>query len=285
MRKAQFFSMELPEVLTSEEEKRVLERLPDFEAQNILVERNLRLVRYISQSYVNNYIVRAEMLEDLFSVGTLGLIKASHTYSLERNATFSTYATKCIQNEIGMYLKKDRRKEKVEMHLEDVLATDDDDNKLSLIDMLSDRDISIQNEEVESISNLLTAIINRYSRQERAVFYYTMSGKNQTEIGKFLSLSQSYVSRVQKRVFLKNSSLLANKPAYLTRISVDYLGDEIILTTFQKQYFTEELYLFLKNNQDKYHYLLKSYKDRIKVSGFMQEIFFILAELSRLAII
>lgn len=284
MRKAQF-SMELPEVLTSEEEKRVLERLPDFEAQNILVERNLRLVRYISQSYVNNYIVRAEMLEDLFSVGTLGLIKASHTYSLERNAAFPTYATKCIQNEIGMYLKKDRRREKVEMHLEDVLATDDDDNKLSLIDMLSDRDISIQNEEVELISNLLTAIINRYSRQERAVFYYTMSGKNQSEIGKLLSISQSYVSRVQKRVFLKNSSLLANKPAYLTRISVDYLGDEIILATFQKQYFTEELNLFLKNNQDKYHYLLKSYKDRIKVSGFMQDIFYFLAELSRLALI
>ncbi len=285
MRKAQFFSMELPEVLTSEEEKRVLERLPDFEAQNILVERNLRLVRYISQSYVNNYIVRAEMLEDLFSVGTLGLIKASHTYSLERNATFSTYATKCIQNEIGMYLKKDRRKEKVEMHLEDIIATDNDDNKLSLIDMLPDRNIFIQNEEVELISNLLTAIINRYSQQEISVFFYSLSGRNQTEIGKLLSISQSYVSRVQKRVFLKNSSLLANKPAYLTRISVDYLGDEIILTTFQKQYFTEELYLFLKNNQDKYHYLLKSYKDRIKVSGFMQEVFFILAELSRLAII
>lgn len=284
MRKAQF-SMELPEVLTSEEEKRVLERLPDFEAQNILVERNLRLVRYISQSYVNNYIVRAEILEDLFSVGTLGLIKASRTYSLERNAAFPTYATKCIQNEIGMYLKKDRRRENVEMHLEDVLATDDDDNKLSLIDMLSDRDISIQNEEVELISNLLTAIINRYSRQERAIFYYTMSGKNQSEIGKLLSISQSYVSRVQKRVFLKNSSLLANKPAYLTRISVDYLGDEIILATFQKQYFTEEFNLFLKNNQDKYHYLLKSYKDRIKVSGFMQDIFYFLAELSRLALI
>ena len=285
MRKAQFFSMELPEVLTSEEEKRVLERLPDFEAQNILVERNLRLVRYISQSYVNNYIVRAEMLEDLFSVGTLGLIKASHTYSLERNATFSTYATKCIQNEIGMYLKKDRRKEKVEMHLEDIIATDNDDNKLSLIDMLPDRNIFIQNEEVELISNLLTAIINRYSQQEISVFFYSLSGRNQTEIGKLLSISQSYVSRVQKRVFLKNSSLLANKPAYLTRISVDYLGDEIILATFQKQYFTEELNLFLKNNQDKYHYLLKSYKDRIKVSGFMQEVFFILAELSRLAII
>ena len=285
MRKAQFFSMELPEVLTSEEEKRVIERLPDFEAQNILVERNLRLVYYICQSYVNNYVVRAEILEDLFSVGTLGLIKASHTYSLERNATFSTYATKCIQNEIGMYLKKDRRKEKAEMHLEDIIATDNNDKKLTLIDMLSDdKNTFIQYEEIELISRLLTAIINRYSQQERAVFYYTMSGKNQTEIGKFLSLSQSYVSRVQKRVFLKNTHLLGNKPAYITRISVDYLGDEIILATFQKQYFTEELYLFLKNNQDKF-YILKSYKDLIKVVGFMQDIFFILAELSRLALI
>ena len=282
MRKAQF-SMELPEVLTPEEEKRVLERLPDFEAQNILVERNLRLVYYICQSYVNNYVVRAEILEDLFSVGTLGLIKASHTYSLERNAAFPTYATKCIQNEIGMYLKKDRRREKVEMHLEDVLATDDEDNEFCLIDRLpSPIKFTEISEKVDTISRLLTTIINTYSRQEIIVFFYTLSGKNQSEIGKIVSISQSYISRMQKKIFDKNRNLLKNKLEYDNQTSIDYLGDEILLVTFKND---KKLYSFLRDNQAKYYCLIRAYKDRIKVVGFMQEIFFILAELSRLAII
>lgn len=284
MRKIPFFNMEFPKVLTSEEEKRIIERLPDPEAQNQLVERNLRLVIYICKEYINNHIVGPENFDDLFSIGTLGLIKASRTFSPERKTVFPTYAVKCIQNEIRMYLNKNRKKEKTEKHLDDIIATDNN-NKLCLIDILSDKNSILEHyEELDMISRLLTDMINTYSQQERAVFYYAISGKNQAEIGKLISTSQSYVSRLLKRVFNKNKKL-NKKLQYVKRISVDYLGDEIVLVTFHKKHFNTELYSFLKNNQHKYHYLLKSYKDRIKVSGFMQDIFNLLAELSRLALI
>ena len=271
--------LELPKALSAEEEKRYIEHLPDLWAEKKLIEGNLRLALYISKQY-DSY--SADDLEDLFSIGAMALVIATRKFSTEKDCKFATYATHCIHNGIRMYLRYSKKFLK-NISLESVISTDDKDNELCLIDMLpSPIKFTEISEKADTISRLLTTIINTYSRQEIIVFFYTLSGKNQSEIGKIVSISQSYISRMQKKIFDKNRNLLKNKLEYDNQTSIDYLGDEILLVTFKND---KKLYSFLRDNQAKYYCLIRAYKDRIKVVGFMQDIFFILAELSRLALI
>lgn len=271
--------LELPKALSAEEEKRYIEHLPDLWAEKKLIEGNLRLALYISKQY---YSYSVDDFEELFSIGYTALVIAARSFSPKKDCKFATYATHCIHNAIRMHLRYSKKFLR-NISLESVISTDDEDNEFCLIDRLpSPIKFTEISEKVDTISRLLTTIINTYSRQEIIVFFYTLSGKNQSEIGKIVSISQSYISRMQKKIFDKNRNLLKNKLEYDNQTSIDYLGDEILLVTFKND---KKLYSFLRDNQAKYYCLIRAYKDRIKVVGFMQEIFFILAELSRLAII
>jgi len=132
-----------PEPLTQEEEKEYLERYMqgDEEARNILIERNLRLVAHICKKY---NIPNLE-LDDLISIGTIGLIKGINTFNLDKNVRLATYASRCIENEILMYLRS-TKKLGSEVYLNEPIGKDKDDNEISLIDILENDDISIEDE-------------------------------------------------------------------------------------------------------------------------------------------
>ena len=133
-------SDKLPEPLDSEEEKELLEKLmkKDTEAKNILIERNLRLVVYIAKKFANSGV----NIEDLVSIGTIGLMKAINSYDLSKNIKLATYASRCIENEILMYLRKNN-KIKAEISIDEPINTDSEGNDLSLADILGTDNDSI----------------------------------------------------------------------------------------------------------------------------------------------
>ena len=132
-----------PEPLSTEEEREYLEKymMGDEEARNILIERNLRLVAHICKKY---NIPNVEV-DDLISIGTIGLIKGVNTFSLEKNVRLATYASRCIENEILMYLRS-RKKLSAEVYLNEPIGKDKDDNEITLIDILENDDKNIEDE-------------------------------------------------------------------------------------------------------------------------------------------
>ncbi len=190
----------LPTPLTPEEEAEILSRVDsDDSLRSLLVERNLRLVVYIAKKFENTGIG----LEDLISIGTIGLIKAINTFRADKNIKLATYASRCIENEILMYLRKTSKY--IEISIDEPLNVDWDGNELLLSDILSSEEDSVGSglESAEERRTLRRAL-NCLSEREREIIelrFGLRSGKEYTqkEVADMLGISQSYISRLEKR--------------------------------------------------------------------------------------
>ena len=193
----------LPPPLKREEEAELLRRLDAGEEQvrQILIERNLRLVVYIARRFENTGI----NIEDLISIGTIGLIKAISTYKSERNIKLATYASRCIENEILMHLRKSAS-QRTEVSLDEPLNTDWDGNELLLSDVLgTDADTVLRPIEADVDRQLLEEAIARLPAREQEIITlrFGLGGKReqtQKEVADRLGISQSYISRLEKRI-------------------------------------------------------------------------------------
>ena len=193
----------LPPPLPREQEAVLLERLNDgdFQVRQTLIERNLRLVVYIARRFENTGI----HIEDLISIGTIGLIKAVGTYRADKNIKLATYASRCIENEILMYLRKNANR-KGEVSFDEPLNTDWDGNELLLSDVLgTDGDTVMRPIEEDVDRSLLAAALNILTPRERQIITLRFGlggGREQTqkEVADQLGISQSYISRLEKRI-------------------------------------------------------------------------------------
>ena len=192
-----------PKPLTAEEERMYLQRSAagDLEARNILIERNLRLVAHIMKKY---YSQSADQ-EDLISIGTIGLIKAVGTYRTDKNIKLATYASRCIENEILMFLRKNAGR-RGEVSFDEPLNTDYDGNELLLSDVLgTEADVVMRPLEDDVDLCLLASALDTLSPREREIITLRFGlggGKEQTqkEVADRLGISQSYISRLEKRI-------------------------------------------------------------------------------------
>lgn len=196
----------LPPPLDNDEEQRCFSMMgteEDDRARNILIEHNLRLVVYIAKKFENTNV----NLEDLISIGTIGLIKAIKTFNPDKNIKLATYASRCIENEILMYLRKSV-KEKMEVSIDEPLNIDWDGNELLLSDVLgTDEDVITKNLEDEVEWELLKKALSHLSPREQQIIelrYGIMSEngmeKTQKEVADLLGISQSYISRLEKKI-------------------------------------------------------------------------------------
>ena len=199
-----------PKPLNEKEEKIYLERLKDgdVEAKRVLVERNLRLVAHIVKKYSSNYQNSKEM-DDLISIGTIGLIKAIDSFDTNKGIRLATYAAKCIDNEILMFFRN-TKKTKGEVFLQDPIGVDKEGNEICLIDILSSDSDSVL-EAVENslqVKELYKKMSDVLSPREKEIIqmrYGLLDGdiKTQREIAGILGISRSYVSRIEKRALKK----------------------------------------------------------------------------------
>ena len=194
----------LPVPLEFEEEQAALGKLgssEDGEARAALIEHNLRLVVYIAKKFDNTGVG----VEDLISIGTIGLIKAVNTFCPDRNIKLATYASRCIENEILMYLRK-TQPQKNEISIDEPLNVDWDGNELLLSDILgTDSDMVNRNIENQVERNLLLEAVAKLSERERMIMElrFGLGGKKehtQKEVADIIGISQSYISRLEKRI-------------------------------------------------------------------------------------
>ncbi len=207
-------SQTLPPPLLPEEENDYIERLgnKDEEARQVLVERNLRLVVYISKKFENTGVG----IEDLISIGTIGLMKAINTFNKDKNIKLATYASRCIENEILMFLRRSNRI-KGEVSIDEPLNKDGEGNELLLSDILgTDGDITSRGLEEEVDKKLLRASMARLSNRERNIMelrfgFITGEEKTQKEVADMLGISQSYISRLEKKIISKMKKEIMGK--------------------------------------------------------------------------
>lgn len=196
----------LPAPLELEEETAAIESLgseEDEKAKKMLIEHNLRLVVYIAKKFDNTGVG----VEDLISIGTIGLIKAINTFNPMKNIKLATYASRCIENEILMYLRRNN-KTKLEVSIDEPLNVDWDGNELLLSDILgTDEDTIYKDLETEVEHKLLLRAISRLSQREQRIVQMrfgigTCDGeeKTQKEVADILGISQSYISRLEKKI-------------------------------------------------------------------------------------
>ena len=196
----------LPAPLDREEEARLIARLEagDTRARNMLIEHNLRLVAYIARRFENTGI----HIEDLISIGTIGLIKAVGTYQPAKSIKLATYASRCIENEILMYLRKTAN-QKSELSFDEPLNTDWDGNELLLSDILgTDEDLVVQPLEADVDRQLLRQALERLDGREKHIITlrFGLDGRRectQKEVADRLGISQSYISRLEKRIIAR----------------------------------------------------------------------------------
>jgi RNA polymerase sporulation-specific sigma factor len=195
----------LPPPLSPDEEAKniaLLGTLEDMGAKAILIEHNLRLVVYIARKFENTGI----NVEDLISIGTIGLIKAINTFNAEKKIKLATYASRCIENEILMYLRRNT-KTKTEVSIDEPLNVDWEGNELLLSDILgSDADLVYRDIEEEIDRELLSVALAKLSDRERQIIRlrFGLDGegteKTQKEVADMLGISQSYISRLEKKI-------------------------------------------------------------------------------------
>ncbi len=196
----------LPPPLNSEEEALIISDLRterEKEAKAILIEHNLRLVVYIAKKFDNTGIG----VEDLISIGTIGLIKAINTFNPDKNIKLATYASRCIENEILMYLRRNN-KTKMEVSIDEPLNVDWDGNELLLSDILgTEEDIIYRDIESEVERKLLNKAIGKLTPREKTIVELRFGLNNkegnemtQKEVADFLGISQSYISRLEKKI-------------------------------------------------------------------------------------
>ena len=196
----------LPAPLNAEDEARAIARLgteEGGEARSLLIEHNLRLVVYIAKKFDNTGVG----VEDLISIGTIGLIKAINTFNRGKNIKLATYASRCIENEILMYLRRNN-KTRLEVSIDEPLNVDWDGNELLLSDILgTDEDVIYRDIETEMERKLLDKAIQTLSERERTIVELRFGLKNphgeemtQKEVADLLGISQSYISRLEKKI-------------------------------------------------------------------------------------
>ena len=193
----------LPPPLQKKEEDACLEKISngDNSAREVLITHNLRLVVYIAKKFENTGIG----VEDLVSIGTIGLIKAVNTFCPDKNIKLATYASRCIENEILMYLRKTSNR-KTEISFDEPLNTDHDGNELLLSDVLAeDADSVNHNIEYEDEKRLLHSIVDKLNEREKKIINmrFGIDGykeHTQKEVADIMGISQSYISRLEKRI-------------------------------------------------------------------------------------
>lgn len=203
----------LPEPLKKEEEEFFLVMASDGDlyARDKLIEHNLRLVVFLAKKYENTGVD----LEDLVSIGTIGLIKGIKTYSIDKNIKLATYASRCIDNEILMYLRKNKRV-KTEISFEDSLSYDGDGNELHLEDVLgTDKNIVTKPLEDEYEKRIMFEEIEKLSDRDKEIMMlrYGLGDREemtQKDVADMLGISQSYISRIEKKTIKRLKSLIKN---------------------------------------------------------------------------
>ena len=196
----------LPEPLSKEDELKYLEEFHSgsIDAKNKLIEHNLRLVVYLSKKYENTKID----LEDLVSIGTIGLIKGINTYKIDKNIKLATYASRCIDNEILMYLRKNKKRN-ADVSLEESLSFDAEGNELHLEDILgTEPDLVTKELEDNDLKRVLLNEIDKLPKRDKEIMklrYGLFGAKEitQKELASKLNISQSYISRIEKKVIKK----------------------------------------------------------------------------------
>lgn len=204
----------LPPPLSSKEESDILEKLMnnDESVKKILVERNLRLVVYIAKKFENTSVG----LEDLISIGTIGLVKAINTYDVRKNIKLATYASRCIENEILMHLRR-TNKLKNEVSIDEPLNTDGDGNELLLSDVIgTDEDFVFKGLEKDVDNQLVKEAIAKLSKREKKIMelrfgFTTGVEKTQKEVADMLGISQSYISRLEKKIICRMKKEMSSK--------------------------------------------------------------------------
>lgn len=206
----------LPPPLEVEKESQVISDLGteyDDEAKAILIEHNLRLVVYIAKKFDNTGVG----VEDLISIGTIGLIKSINTFKPDKNIKLATYASRCIENEILMYLRRNN-KTKLEVSIDEPLNVDWDGNELLLSDILgTDEDVIYRDMENEAERKLLLGAISKLSEREKKIIHLrfglgSRDGEEMTqkEVASLLGISQSYISRLEKKIMRQLKKEMSN---------------------------------------------------------------------------
>ena len=202
----------LPPPLEPGEEAEAIEDLPDAAARSTLIEHNLRLVVYIAKKFENSGVG----LEDLISIGTIGLIKAVGTYRSDKNIKLATYASRCIENEILMYMRKSSS-QRNDISIDEPLNTDWDGNELLLSDVLgSDEDSVSRDMEKLEEERAVRAAVSALSDRERLIISlrYGLDGQReetQKEVAERLGISQSYISRLEKKIISRLKEDIGSK--------------------------------------------------------------------------
>ncbi len=192
----------LPSPLSKEEEERLVieSNNGNIEARNKLIEHNVRLVVFLSKKYENTSFD----LEDIVSIGTIGLIKGVKTYKLDKKIKLATYASRCIENEILMFLRKNKRR-KLEVSFEDSINLDSDGNELHLEDVLGTEEDVVEKEYINKVDKkVLSKEIERLPKRDKEIMTlrYGLNNENeltQKEVADKLNISQSYISRIEKK--------------------------------------------------------------------------------------
>ena len=201
------FLQSFPKALTSEEETYYLERYEagDLEAKNILIERNLRLVAHI----VKKYIGTGREMDELIAIGIVGLVKAVNTYSTDKGSRLGTYAARCIDNELLMLLRNERKRSR-EISLYEPIGTDKEGNEIRFMDVVEDNSENVLDRMMvdERIVKMYRGIDGVLSKREREVICkrYGLLGYEevtQREVGSRMGISRSYVSRIEKKALQK----------------------------------------------------------------------------------
>lgn len=206
----------LPPPLDVEKENKVIGDLGteyEDEAKSILIEHNLRLVVYIAKKFDNTGVG----VEDLISIGTIGLIKAINTFNPDKNIKLATYASRCIENEILMYLRRNN-KTRLEVSIDEPLNVDWDGNELLLSDILgTEEDVIYRDMENEVERNLLMGAINKLSDREKTIIQLRFglgcrdgNEMTQKEVATYLGISQSYISRLEKKIMSRLKKEMSN---------------------------------------------------------------------------
>lgn len=194
-------SERLPPPLSAEEEERMIADIDSDDAKNVLIEHNLRLVVYIAKRFENTHAG----IEELISIGTVGLMKAVSTFNAEKNIKIATYASRCIENEILMFLRKSASQKK-EVSIDEPLSVDWDGNELLLSDILGSESDSVSKEmEDDEERRIVRSAVEDLNERERVIIEmrYGLSGRRemtQKEVADALGISQSYISRLEKKI-------------------------------------------------------------------------------------
>lgn len=202
----------LPTPLSAEEEAECIEHIEEDEVRAYLVEHNLRLVVYVAKKFEN----AGTGIEDLISIGTVGLIKAINTFRADKSIKLATYASRCIENEILMYIRKNNS-QRTAISIDEPLNTDWDGNELLLSDILGsdEESISYELEQREERQLVRDAVCNLAPRERELIElrYGMRTGREMTqkEVADLLGISQSYISRLEKRILANLKEALADK--------------------------------------------------------------------------